>query len=154
MGEEGESDSNLSCSDIYFWPEPWSDLHRTIRPSPPCRPSARQTPRPRTVLLRPSTPTNSRARSSSLLTSSSSRTGSQTPRTLLRANVSRPPLLLSRLAYTRSSMTAKAPSVRRACTACHAGKTRCSDVLPCQVRIHSYLFTFMHANLSPPHSHA
>ncbi|KAH9835853.1 uncharacterized protein C8Q71DRAFT_848786 [Rhodofomes roseus] len=29
---------------------------------------------------------------------------------------------------------AKAPSVRRACTACHAGKTRCSEVLPCQVR--------------------
>ncbi|PCH34063.1 hypothetical protein WOLCODRAFT_62243, partial [Wolfiporia cocos MD-104 SS10] len=27
---------------------------------------------------------------------------------------------------------AKAPSVRRACTACHAGKTRCSEVLPCQ----------------------
>ncbi|OCH95689.1 hypothetical protein OBBRIDRAFT_809565 [Obba rivulosa] len=26
----------------------------------------------------------------------------------------------------------KAPSVRRACTACHAGKTRCSEVLPCQ----------------------
>ncbi|PPQ75638.1 hypothetical protein CVT24_010526 [Panaeolus cyanescens] len=27
---------------------------------------------------------------------------------------------------------AKAPSVRRACVACHAGKTRCSEVLPCQ----------------------
>ncbi|KAH9910499.1 uncharacterized protein BXZ73DRAFT_20605, partial [Epithele typhae] len=27
---------------------------------------------------------------------------------------------------------AKAPSVRRACTACHAGKTRCSEALPCQ----------------------
>lgn len=27
---------------------------------------------------------------------------------------------------------AKAPSVRRACIACHAGKTRCSEVLPCQ----------------------
>ncbi|EIN13838.1 hypothetical protein PUNSTDRAFT_140285 [Punctularia strigosozonata HHB-11173 SS5] len=26
----------------------------------------------------------------------------------------------------------KAPSVRRACLACHTGKTRCSDVLPCQ----------------------
>ncbi|KAJ7642844.1 hypothetical protein B0H17DRAFT_1104931 [Mycena rosella] len=26
----------------------------------------------------------------------------------------------------------KNPSVRRACTACHAGKTRCSEVLPCQ----------------------
>ncbi|KAH9931989.1 uncharacterized protein BXZ73DRAFT_89953 [Epithele typhae] len=26
----------------------------------------------------------------------------------------------------------KAPSVRRACTACHAGKTRCSEALPCQ----------------------
>ncbi|KAI0363759.1 hypothetical protein BV20DRAFT_1006884 [Pilatotrama ljubarskyi] len=26
----------------------------------------------------------------------------------------------------------KAPSVRRACTACHAGKTRCSESLPCQ----------------------
>lgn len=28
---------------------------------------------------------------------------------------------------------AKAPSVRRACVACHTGKTRCSEVLPCQV---------------------
>ncbi|KAF8665371.1 hypothetical protein AX16_000390 [Volvariella volvacea WC 439] len=26
----------------------------------------------------------------------------------------------------------KAPSVRRACVACHTGKTRCSEVLPCQ----------------------
>ncbi|KAI0684758.1 hypothetical protein BC835DRAFT_1409058 [Cytidiella melzeri] len=26
----------------------------------------------------------------------------------------------------------KAPSVRRACAACHTGKTRCSEVLPCQ----------------------
>ncbi|KAI4526614.1 hypothetical protein K523DRAFT_311938 [Schizophyllum commune Tattone D] len=26
----------------------------------------------------------------------------------------------------------KAPSVRRACVACHAGKTRCSESLPCQ----------------------
>ncbi|KAI0778760.1 hypothetical protein BD413DRAFT_511547 [Trametes elegans] len=26
----------------------------------------------------------------------------------------------------------KAPSVRRACIACHAGKTRCSEALPCQ----------------------
>ncbi|KAJ6520359.1 hypothetical protein C8R45DRAFT_954886 [Mycena sanguinolenta] len=26
----------------------------------------------------------------------------------------------------------KAPSVRRACTACHTGKTRCSESLPCQ----------------------
>ena len=31
---------------------------------------------------------------------------------------------------------AKAPSVRRACVACHTGKTRCSEVLPCQVRLH------------------
>lgn len=30
---------------------------------------------------------------------------------------------------------AKAPSVRRACAACHAGKTRCSEVLPCQVSV-------------------
>ncbi|TFY73359.1 hypothetical protein EWM64_g10653 [Hericium alpestre] len=29
-------------------------------------------------------------------------------------------------------LLAKAPAVRRACTACHAGKTRCSEVLPCQ----------------------
>ncbi|THV01453.1 hypothetical protein K435DRAFT_655336, partial [Dendrothele bispora CBS 962.96] len=28
--------------------------------------------------------------------------------------------------------TAKPPSVRRACVACHTGKTRCSEVLPCQ----------------------
>jgi hypothetical protein len=37
----------------------------------------------------------------------------------------------------RSSLTsapsAKAPSVRRACVACHTGKTRCSEALPCQV---------------------
>ncbi|KAK7465535.1 hypothetical protein VKT23_005509 [Stygiomarasmius scandens] len=26
----------------------------------------------------------------------------------------------------------KAPSVRRACVSCHTGKTRCSEVLPCQ----------------------
>ena len=32
-----------------------------------------------------------------------------------------------------SISTAKAPSVRRACVACHTGKTRCSEVLPCQV---------------------
>jgi hypothetical protein len=29
---------------------------------------------------------------------------------------------------------AEGPSVRRACATCHAGKTRCSEVLPCQVR--------------------
>ncbi|KAI8990573.1 hypothetical protein BD414DRAFT_459209 [Trametes punicea] len=33
---------------------------------------------------------------------------------------------------TDGSRKPKAPSVRRACTACHAGKTRCSEVLPCQ----------------------
>ena len=32
-------------------------------------------------------------------------------------------------------MLAKAPSVRRACAACHAGKTRCSEVLPCQASV-------------------
>ena len=42
---------------------------------------------------------------------------------------------------SHNNMSAKAPSVRRACTACHAGKTRCSDVLPCQVCIHTCLFT-------------
>ncbi|KAH8997395.1 hypothetical protein EDB86DRAFT_3062462 [Lactarius hatsudake] len=26
----------------------------------------------------------------------------------------------------------KAPAVRRACTSCHSGKTRCSEILPCQ----------------------
>ncbi|KAF8956072.1 hypothetical protein BDZ97DRAFT_1853508 [Flammula alnicola] len=31
-----------------------------------------------------------------------------------------------------SSRKPKAPSVRRACIACHTGKTRCSEVLPCQ----------------------
>ena len=31
--------------------------------------------------------------------------------------------------------TAKAPSVRRACAACHAGKTRCSESLPCQASL-------------------
>ncbi|CAL1694561.1 unnamed protein product [Somion occarium] len=40
-----------------------------------------------------------------------------------------------------SSRKPKAPSVRRACTACHAGKTRCSDVLPCQVCIYPPSFT-------------
>jgi hypothetical protein len=31
------------------------------------------------------------------------------------------------------STLAKAPAVRRACTSCHSGKTRCSEILPCQV---------------------
>jgi hypothetical protein len=31
-----------------------------------------------------------------------------------------------------SARKPKQPSVRRACVACHAGKTRCSEVLPCQ----------------------
>lgn len=31
-----------------------------------------------------------------------------------------------------SARKPKAPSVRRACVACHTGKTRCSEVLPCQ----------------------
>ncbi|KAF7970880.1 hypothetical protein HWV62_22708 [Athelia sp. TMB] len=35
-------------------------------------------------------------------------------------------------ADANSAAAAKAPSVRRACTACHSGKTRCSEVLPCQ----------------------
>jgi hypothetical protein len=43
------------------------------------------------------------------------------------------PLLPSHLAFN----TAKAPSVRRACVACHTGKTRCSEVLPCQVSHHA-----------------
>ncbi|KAI6135474.1 hypothetical protein EV401DRAFT_1844921 [Pisolithus croceorrhizus] len=34
--------------------------------------------------------------------------------------------------FDETEPLAKAPSVRRACTACHAGKTRCSEVLPCQ----------------------
>ncbi|KIL71649.1 hypothetical protein M378DRAFT_1020726 [Amanita muscaria Koide BX008] len=33
---------------------------------------------------------------------------------------------------TDSGRKPKAPSVRRACVACHTGKTRCSEVLPCQ----------------------
>jgi len=37
------------------------------------------------------------------------------------------------------SLPAKAPSVRRACIACHTGKTRCSEVLPCQVRFLPFL---------------
>ncbi|KAF9817995.1 hypothetical protein IEO21_03070 [Rhodonia placenta] len=35
-------------------------------------------------------------------------------------------------AASDSGRKPKAPSVRRACTACHSGKTRCSEVLPCQ----------------------
>ncbi|KAI0828920.1 hypothetical protein BC628DRAFT_1361300 [Trametes gibbosa] len=35
-------------------------------------------------------------------------------------------------AQAEASRKPKAPSVRRACTACHTGKTRCSEVLPCQ----------------------
>jgi hypothetical protein len=34
---------------------------------------------------------------------------------------------------------AKGPSVRRACAACHTGKTRCSETLPCQVSVHKVL---------------
>jgi hypothetical protein len=33
---------------------------------------------------------------------------------------------------------AKAPAVRRACTSCHSGKTRCSEILPCQVGTYLY----------------
>ncbi|GJE86196.1 Zn(II)2Cys6 transcription factor [Phanerochaete sordida] len=33
---------------------------------------------------------------------------------------------------SESTRKPKAPSVRRACAACHSGKTRCSEVLPCQ----------------------
>ncbi|KAI0347966.1 hypothetical protein BDW22DRAFT_1404043 [Trametopsis cervina] len=33
---------------------------------------------------------------------------------------------------SESTRKPKAPSVRRACAACHAGKTRCSENLPCQ----------------------
>ncbi|KAI0319030.1 hypothetical protein OF83DRAFT_1112476 [Amylostereum chailletii] len=36
------------------------------------------------------------------------------------------------LSVDGSSRKPKAPAVRRACTACHSGKTRCSEVLPCQ----------------------
>lgn len=39
------------------------------------------------------------------------------------------------------STLAKAPAVRRACTSCHSGKTRCSEILPCQV----------YANICAPH---
>ncbi|TFK41984.1 hypothetical protein BDQ12DRAFT_677483 [Crucibulum laeve] len=35
-------------------------------------------------------------------------------------------------ASAETSRKPKAPSVRRACVACHTGKTRCSEVLPCQ----------------------
>lgn len=35
-------------------------------------------------------------------------------------------------ATTDQTRKPKAPSVRRACVACHTGKTRCSEVLPCQ----------------------
>jgi hypothetical protein len=34
---------------------------------------------------------------------------------------------------------AKAPAVRRACTSCHSGKTRCSEILPCQVGTYPYM---------------
>jgi len=36
---------------------------------------------------------------------------------------------------------AKAPAVRRACTSCHSGKTRCSEILPCQVCAYLNLFS-------------
>ncbi|CAA7268058.1 unnamed protein product [Cyclocybe aegerita] len=36
------------------------------------------------------------------------------------------------LSQPESARKPKAPSVRRACVACHTGKTRCSEVLPCQ----------------------
>ena len=42
--------------------------------------------------------------------------------------------------------SAKAPSVRRACVACHTGKTRCSEVLPCQVGSVLLLFTAIRFN--------
>ncbi|KAL5534032.1 hypothetical protein ACEPAG_492 [Sanghuangporus baumii] len=33
---------------------------------------------------------------------------------------------------TKQRRSSPIPRIRRACTACHAGKTRCSEVLPCQ----------------------
>ncbi|PAV22123.1 hypothetical protein PNOK_0208000 [Pyrrhoderma noxium] len=33
---------------------------------------------------------------------------------------------------TKQRRTSPIPRIRRACTSCHAGKTRCSEVLPCQ----------------------
>jgi hypothetical protein len=39
---------------------------------------------------------------------------------------------------------AKAPAVRRACTSCHSGKTRCSEILPCQVRIYCICTSVSH----------
>ena len=41
-------------------------------------------------------------------------------------------------ALIKKKFTAKAPAVRRACTSCHSGKTRCSEILPCQVGTYLY----------------
>lgn len=43
------------------------------------------------------------------------------------------PAAISPVRPLSGHLVAKPPSVRRACTACHSGKTRCSEVLPCQV---------------------
>ena len=40
--------------------------------------------------------------------------------------------------FVLKKSSAKAPAVRRACTSCHSGKTRCSEILPCQVGTYLY----------------
>jgi len=98
-----------------------------------CRPCP-QTNRPRTN-RRPSTPSNSSN------SSSSSRMSASVPSPSLRPASRRPPasvciaLGLPVSVLNINHFAAKAPSVRRACVACHTGKTRCSEVLPCQVRL-------------------
>ena len=60
-------------------------------------------------------------------------------------SVRSPSLILLLCLPFRDSLTffllnslAKAPAVRRACTSCHSGKTRCSEILPCQVGTYLY----------------
>lgn len=108
---------------------------RSPPPSLTCRPCP-QTNRPRTPLPLSTTPKynsrSSRTASSSLLKASSS---SKVRKPV--ASVSLAPYILH--IHSGSGLiscfirSAKAPSVRRACVACHTGKTRCSEVLPCQV---------------------
>lgn len=112
---------------------------RALRPSPPCSPPCRHwvhrfrttsSRNHRTISCRFSSSSSRTASSNNSSTTATARTRSQSPA----ASVS-PPALSSDSPTPPADparTTAKAPSVRRACAACHAGKTRCSESLPCQ----------------------
>ena len=112
------------------WPE--SDLSPTLRPrTPDVGHDHRRTGPGRVLLHRHSATPATAARPARTAAAA----GSSQKAYVLRLTL---PHLLTRLI-----IPAKAPSVRRACVACHTGKTRCSEVLPCQVRFVSVLIVFI-----------